>query len=170
MNKLSVAPLVLCIICIIICCSCKHSLVESEYTLDSIRILRQDWDDCMTKLSYLDNNGVIIGEGLFYYPGRDGWFLIDNIWDNNGRTIMVLCDACPKIIINDSLRFLIQHDYSNIQVNKSRWIRISSCDDMPVVKNKNKEYGSRVIKKVLKSGKVKKTPDWNLYQGLYYNE
>ena len=146
--------------------SCNTNYSECKYVLDNYSIARQDWNNCMTKLSYMDERGNVIGSALFYYPGRDGWFLVDNILEKK-RVVLVLCDACPKLIINDSLQFVVRHDYSNVDTDKSRWIRISASDDYPVVRMTNNEYGSKVAKIPL-SGSYQEMPDWDSYLGKYY--
>ena len=150
--------------------SCRHTMTESEYSLDSTTILRQDWDNCMTKLTYFDNKkgNDVLGSALFYYPGRDGWFLVDNIFGKDGTVYLVLCDASPKLVINDSLHFIVSDSHSNISVDKSRWIRISSHDNFPVVVAQNKEYGSVVTKTAEKTTIVSSRPKWNNYRGTIY--
>lgn len=143
--------------------SCDNNYTESIYYLEKYSIIRQDWNDCITKLSYVDKKGKEIGEALFYYPGRDGWFLIDNIWGNN-CIYLVLCDACPKLIINDSSQFIVKHDYQNINIDKLNWRRISSDDDAPVIQRTNEEYKTNVVKIGINS----KMPNWNTWPGKYY--
>jgi len=148
--------------------SCNENYSESMYCAGRYSIIRQDWNDCMTKLTYFDNNKNEIGSALFYYPGRDGWFIIDNIWNNN-CVYVVLCDACPKIIIRDSSQLIIKHDYQNIYVGKSRWRRISSNDDFPVIQRKNEEYGTIIKKTQHNKGYYNKDmPDWDKYPGKFY--
>lgn len=149
--------------------SCNDNYSESKYYMEkySIIIIRQDWNNCMTKLSYIDKNGKEIGSALFYYPGRDGWFLVDNIWGDN-CVYLVLRDACPKLIIKDSSQFIIEHDDLNIQVGKSNWRRVSSNDEAPVVQRKNEEYETSVVKLQLKGECNSKMPDWENYPGKYY--
>lgn len=156
------------LICLFIV-SCNSNYSESVYCLDGYSIVRQDWNDCMTKLTYIDNGTREIGSALFYYPGRDGWFIIDNIWGDN-CVYVVLCEACPKIIIRDSSRFIIKHDYQNIPVEKNRWRRISSDDDYPVIQRKNEEYGTNVKKKEHNKGVYNnKMPDWEKDSGMFYS-
>lgn len=148
--------------------SCKHDVVETVYNLDGMRILRRDWNECMTEMVYVNKEGDNIGSALFYYPGRDGWFLIDNVFDDNGTIYLVLNDACPKVIINDSSHFVVTHQPAKVRVRKNRWIRISSNDDAPVVKRANDEYGTIVTKTVGKSTTIP-TSQWNTYTGSLYN-
>lgn len=157
--------LIIISICLV---SCVHTMKESVYSLDDIKVLRQDWDDCMTKLTYFYKDSVEIGSALFYYPGRDGWFLIDNVWGENGNIYLIYQDACPKLIINDSARFLIRYDQS-ISVKKERWRRICSFDDAPVVHTQNNEYGTIVSKTDEKTISVSNMPDYNSYPGAYYD-
>ena len=148
--------------------SCVHTLTKSVYSLDDVKILRQDWDDCMTKLTYYYKDSVEIGSALFYYPGRDGWFLIDNVWGENGNIYLIYQDACPKLIINDSTKILIIHD-QRISVKKERWRRICSSDSAPVVNAQNNEYETIVSKTAEKTMFVFNRPDYNNYPGLYYD-
>lgn len=151
--------------------SCRHIMIESEYSLDNITILRQDWDDCITQLTYFDNKQDIeLGSALFYYPGRDGWFLVDNIFGKDSTIYLILCDACPKLVINDSSRFIVSDSHSNISIDKSRWIRISSHDNFPVIVAQNKEYGSVVTKTAEKTTIVSRRPKWNNYHGSFYQK
>ncbi len=152
--------------------SCKHVMIESEYRLDNITILRQDWDDCMTKLTYYNNNKGCdeVGSALLYYPGRDGWFLVDNVIGEDGKIYFILCDACPKFIVNDSLHFIILHNHTNIFVDKSRWIRISSNDNFPVVLSQNREYGTTITKSIKKKKVVSSIPKWDNYSGSFFEK
>ena len=166
MNRVCVFLIVISIF--LVSCRYKHTMTESVYSLDDIKILRQDWDGCMTKLTYYFEDSVEIGSALFYYPGRDGWFLIDNVWGENGKIYLVHLDACPKVIINDSTKFINRHDI-RIPVKKERWRRMCSCDDAPVVHEQNDEYGTIVEKTAEKTMSVSNRPDYNNYPGLYYD-
>ena len=150
--------------------SCKHFLIESEYNLDDLTILRQDWDNCMTKLTYIDiaKGNVELGSALFYYPGRDGCFFVDNVFGQDGTIYLILCDASPKLIINDSLHFIVSHNHSNISIDKTRWIRVSNNDNFPVVREQNKEYGSTVTKTEKRTVPISDIPKWNNYPGRFY--
>lgn len=150
--------------------SCGHSLVVSEYSFDERTIQRKDWDNVMTELKYYDRDGNEMGSALFHYPGRDGWFLVDNIWDTD-RVYLLLCDACPKISIIDSVHFSVIHDLAPVQhIDKSRWIRISSKDDIPVVRKQNNEYASKIkrIKKMKQSSTD--MPNWEMCPGEFFKE
>lgn len=146
--------------------SCKDNFFESKYSCGNYTIIRQDWNDCMTELSFFDKEGYWIGTTLEYYPGRDGWFLADVIFGYN-CIYYSPCDACPKVIVNDSSQFVINSRSTDIPVEKKRWRRISSCDDAPVVEEANMEYGSKVTKTFIRKGKTK-MPDWTVFLGKYY--
>ena len=148
--------------------SCNSKATESDYCLDNIKIHRQDWNGCMTKLTYIDEKDNELGTALFYYPDRDGWFEIDNIWGTDGSIYLVLLDACPKLSINDSSRFIVVHSYDGIPADKSRWRRMSVSDEYPVVQQKNREYGSSVIVSDIVSTKAV-MPNWNSYRGKFYS-
>lgn len=145
--------------------SCRVDNSESKYYYGNYTIIRQDWNDCMTKLSFFDKQGDEIGSTLEYYPGRDGWFLIDVVFDDN-CVYLSFCDCCPKIIIKDSSQFIINPHSFNIPISKERWRRISSSDEAPVVKSTNIEYGSKVTKSFIRESKSK-MPDWNRFPGRY---
>ena len=150
--------------------SCDHALLVSEYSFDGRAIMRKDWDDVMTELIYYDRDGTEMGKAMFHYPGRDGWFLVDNIWDTD-KMYLLLCDACPKISITDSAHFSVIHDIAPVQhIDKSRWIRISSRDDFPVVKKQNKEYNSKIKKINRMKQKCSNIPNWEMYSGEYFKE
>lgn len=167
MKKINFTPLL--ILCILLT-ACSHSLVESEYYFEGKKITRKDWDNVLTELKYYDNNGIEMGSALFYYPGRDGWFLVDNIWDTD-KIYLLLCDASPKIQIIDSVHFIVLHDIGPLQhIDKSRWIRMSNKDDIPIVLKQNKEYNSKIIK----TNKIKQNcsdvPDWDMFPGEFFKE
>lgn len=150
--------------------SCNHTLVTSEYSFDGWTIQRKDWDNVMTELRYYDRDGNEMGSALFHYPGRDGWFLVDNIWDMD-KIYLLLDDACPKLNITDSIHFSVIHDISQVQhIDKSRWIRMSSKDDIPVVKKQNKEYNSKIKKTKGMKQKCSNIPNWEMYSGNYFKE
>lgn len=150
--------------------ACGYPIEVSEYSFDGRKILRQDWNDVMTELKYYNSDGAEIGTALFYYPGRDGWFLVDNIWDTD-KVFLLLCDACPKINILDSSQFEVVHDIAPVQhIDKKRWIRISNNDNFPVVQQKNKEYNSEIRKKTLQKGESLGMPDWSIYPGTFFVE
>ncbi len=149
--------------------SCRHTLVESEYTFDGRTIHRKDWDHVMTELRYYDRDGNEMGTALFYYPGRDGWFLVDNIWDTN-KIYLLLCDACPKISIIDSAHFSVIHDTDSVKhIDKSRWIRMTDMDDVPVVRKQNKEYNSKIQKTNKPKQKCSNMPDWDGCPGVFWS-
>lgn len=149
--------------------SCNNNYIASKYSFGNYSIIRHDWNNVMTLLLYFDASGTEIGSALFYYPGRDGWFLIDNAWEDN-CIHLVLCDACPKFIINDSSQFDVVHDYTDIHSDKSSWVRMSFCnDEIPVVQETNTEYGTQVIKTPLVEGpSFRPKPNWNTFPGQYY--
>ena len=145
--------------------SCGHTLVESEYSFDGGTIQRKDWDNVMTELRYYDRDGTEMGTALFRYPGRDGWFLIDNICDTD-KIYLLLCDACPKISITDSAHFSVIHDMFPVQhIDRSRWIRMSSKDDIPVVQKQNIEYHSKIKKTNKGKQRCSDMPNWERYPG-----
>ena len=158
---------------LIVCLSltaCCHTQENSEYNFEGRTIMRTDWDNVLTELKYYDSTGNEMGSVLFYYPGRDGWFLVDNIWDTE-KVYLLLCDACPKIKIMDSTHFVVLHDISLVQhIDKSRWIRISSKDDMPVVRKQNNQYRTKIKKIVTIKRKRSEVPTWDDYPGELFHE
>lgn len=158
---------IMLIVCMFVT-SCGHTLVESEYSFDGRTIQRKDWDNVMTELRYYDRDGTEMGTALFRYPGRDGWFLVDNIWDTD-KMYLLLCDACPKISITDSAHFSVIHDIVSVQhIDKSRWIRMSSKDDTPVVRKQNNEYNSKIKKTNEMKRKCSNIPDWERFPGDFW--
>ena len=154
------------IICMLLV-ACGHTLEESEYSLDGMTIQRKDWGNVMTELIYYDRDGKEIGTALFYCPGRDGWFLVDNIWGYD-KIYLVMCDACPKLNIKDSAHFVVLHDYESVRyIAKSRRIRMSNADDAPVVVKQNKEYNSKVQKTLRGRRWCSSMPNWRKYPGEY---
>lgn len=149
--------------------ACSHTLVESEYSFGGMTIQRKDWGNVMTELIYYDRDGNEMGTALFHYPGRDGWFLVDNIWGYCDKIYLVMCDACPKLNIKDSAHFVVLHDYAPVlHLARSRWVRMSNADDAPVVVKKNKEYNSKIQKTLKKRGRCFSMPDWRKYPGEYF--
>ena len=150
--------------------ACGHQLEVSEYSFDGRTIVRQDWDNVMTELTYYDRAGLKIGSALFYYPGRDGWFLVDNVWDAD-KIYLVLCDACPKLCMFDSSQFVVLHDSSLVHdIDKTRWLRSSSNDEIPVVQNQNKEYNSQIVKTIKARKRTYEMPEWSKYPGTFWKE
>lgn len=163
----SLSPYIMLIVCMF-ATSCGHTLVETEYSFDGRTIQRKDWDNVMTELRYYDRDGTEMGTALFRYPGRDGWFLVDNIWDTD-KMYLLLCDACPKISITDSAHFSVIHDIVSVQhIDKSRWIRMSSKDDTPVVRKQNNEYNSKIKKTNEMKRKCSNIPDWERFPGDFW--
>lgn len=163
----SLSPYIMLIVCVF-ATSCGHTLVEAEYSFDGRTIQRKDWDNVMTELRYYDRDGTEMGTALFRYPGRDGWFLVDNIWDTD-KMYLLLCDACPKISITDSAHFSVIHDIVSVQhIDKSRWIRMSSKDDTPVVRKQNNEYNSKIKKTNEMKRKCSNIPDWERFPGDFW--
>jgi len=150
--------------------ACSHTLDVSEYYYDGRIVQRKDMDNVMTELKYYDKDGNEMGATLFHYPGRDGWFLVDIIWDTD-KMYLLLCDACPKIIITDSAHFAVIHDMTQVEhVDKSRWIRISSNDDIPVVRRQNNQYQSKIRKRKKTTESKSTMPNWADYAGEFYKE
>lgn len=163
----SLSPYIMLFVCMF-ATSCGHTLVEAEYSFDGRTIQRKDWDNVMTELRYYDRDGTEMGTALFRYPGRDGWFLVDNIWDTD-KMYLLLCDACPKISITDSAHFSVIHDIVSVQhIDKSRWIRMSSKDDTPVVRKQNNEYNSKIKKTNEMKRKCSNIPDWERFPGDFW--
>ena len=113
---------IMLIVCMFVT-SCGHTLVESEYSFDGRTIQRKDWDNVMTELRYYDRDGTEIGTALFHYPGRDGWFLVDNIWDTDKIYLPMKIKhlSPPKIVPKNPF------NSSWKPRNSSRKIRLSSC-------------------------------------------
>ena len=154
----SLSPYIMLIVCMF-ATSCGHTLVEAEYSFDGRTIQRKDWDNVMTELRYYDRDGTEIGTALFHY---------DNIWDTD-KMYLLLCDACPKISITDSAHFSVIHDIVSVQhIDKSRWIRMSSKDDTPVVRKQNNEYNSKIKKTNEMKRKCSNIPDWERFPGDFW--
>ena len=139
--------------------SCQVDYTESEYSYGNYTVFRQDWNGCMTKLSFYDREGNELGTTVDYYPGIGGWFLADLIFDER-CVYYSACDACPKVTVSDSSQFVVdQHSFEEILIGKEQWRRISVWDDAPVVEETNKEYGSKVTRHFIKKSKDR-MPDW----------
>lgn len=127
----------------------SHQLEITEYTFEGRTIIRKDRNNVMTELYYYDRDSVEVGSATFYYPGRDGWFLVDNIWDTD-KYYLMLYDACPEVNILDSSCLIVTHSLSEVEhIDKFRWRRFSRIDDCPVVRNKNEEYKTKIHKTVI---------------------
>mgnify|MGYP004447257535 CR=1 FL=1 len=98
--------------------ACRDDYAESEYTCGNYRVFRQDWNNCMTRLTYFDPEGNELGSTLDYYPGIGGWFLADLVFGDS-CIYYSPCDACPQVVINDSAQLIVSWGSDSLPTDKA---------------------------------------------------
>ncbi len=152
--------------------------IETEYSYDDRVLIREDWGEKMTKLTYTNQDEQDVATLLFYNPfgwwGDVAWHG-DLIWEEKKIIFILACRGnTPKVIINDSSLFRIVdiskrdsifHSYDSL----TTWRHITQTE-LSIIEIVNRGYETNVQKTIIQEKQVgySEMPDWLSFQGEYY--